>query len=161
MSGLYATNTSVSVERTRNEIETMLARYHASTFAYATEPGRVMIGFRIQEKDGPLLAIRMMLPIPAKGEKRFTHSSQGMRRPEMIHKLWEQACRSSWRALLLVIKAKLEACACGISTIEREFMADIVTPSGLTIGEQLRPQLQAMSDNGQTPQLLLSAGAHP
>lgn len=126
-------------------------------FAYASEPGKAMIGFRIQDTTGTHLAVRMILPLPAKGEREFTHSSVGERRPELINKMWEQACRASWRALLLVIKAKLEACAIGISTIEREFLADVVTPNGQTIGEQIRPQLAAMSDRGETPRLMLTA----
>ena len=35
----------------------------------------------------------------------------------------DQACRQRWRALLLVIKAKLEAVTAGISTVETEFLA--------------------------------------
>lgn len=37
MSGQYAKDTSVSVEKSRAEIETTLARYGAESFAYATK----------------------------------------------------------------------------------------------------------------------------
>ena len=46
--------------------------------------------------------------------------------------------RRRWRCLLLAIKAKLEAVASGISTFEEEFLAHIVTSSGLTIIQELR-----------------------
>jgi hypothetical protein len=39
----------------------------------------------------------------------------------------EAATRQRWRALVLVIKAKLEAVEAGISTLESEFLANIVT----------------------------------
>jgi hypothetical protein len=54
---------------------------------------------------------------------------------------WEQACRSRWRALLLCIKAKLEACAVGITTFDSEFLAHIVTGDGRTVAERIVPQL--------------------
>ena len=38
------------------------------------------------------------------------------------HGRWEQACRQRWRALALVIKAKLEAIDAEISTFEEEFL---------------------------------------
>jgi len=163
MAGIYAQNTAVSVEKSRAEIESTLARYGANRFAYATEPGRAMVGFAIKDTTGTNLAIRMVLPLPDTSEKRFTHrkvySRVEQNTPEQAHKLHEQACRSSWRSLFLVIKAKLEACATGISTIEREFLADIVTPNGQTVGEMVRPQLAEMSERGRVPQLLLTSGA--
>lgn len=162
MSGMYAKDTSVSVERSRAEIETILGRYGASAFAYATEANRAMVGFRITDTTGTNLAIRMTLPLPARDDEAFTRrKSYGNRivgnDPMRANKLWEQACRSSWRALCLVIKAKLEACAVGISTVEREFMADVVTPDGRTIGQILSPQLKAISDGGTVPRLLPAA----
>lgn len=165
MSGLYASTTSVSVEKSRAEIEATLARYGAERFAYATEPGRAIIGFQIKDTTGVLLAIRMTLPLPTKSEKRFTmRKSHGGRLvendPLKVNQLWEQACRSSWRSLCLVIKAKLEACATGISTVEREFLADVLLPNGAgTIGEMIRPQLADMSIRGVVPKLLLAGGA--
>ena len=48
---------------------------------------------------------------------------------------WEQACRQRWRALLLIIRAKLEAAEAGISTLETEFLANIVLPDGRTAGQ--------------------------
>ena len=43
---IYAKGTSVSVEKSRGEIETILARYGASAFAYATNMGKAMIQFQ-------------------------------------------------------------------------------------------------------------------
>lgn len=162
MSGMYAKDTVVSVEKSRAEIESTLARYGADRFAYMTEPGRAIIGFQIADPQSKVtLMVRMTLPLPIKGDRRFTHRKVYSRvvenPPEMVNKLWEQACRSSWRSLCLVIKAKLEACAAGISTVEREFMADVVTPDGKTIGEHMSPQLAAMSERGEVPRLMLTA----
>lgn len=162
MGGMYANNTSVSVEKSRAEIEAVLGRYGAESFAYATDPGRAVVGFTIRDTTGTRLAIKMTLPLPDKSERRFTTYRNGSRTfqrdPAQAMKQWEQACRSSWRSLCLVIKAKLEACAAGISTIEREFLADIVLPQGGTVGEWLSPELKSISESGRVPRLMLAGG---
>lgn len=91
-------------------------------------------------------------------DKRFTEWKQGhyskSRAPEAAHKLWEGACRQSWRAMLLVIKAKLEAIEAGISVFEDEFLAHIVMPDGRTISEHVRPQLDQIAASGTVQRLL-------
>jgi len=66
-----------------------------------------------------------------------------------------QERRRRWRALLLVIKAKLEAVSSGISTLEREFLADVVLPNSKTVSEWLGPQMQALHQSGQMPTALI------
>lgn len=55
--------------------------------------------------------------------------------------------RQRWRALLLTVKAKLEAVECGISTLEQEFLAFIVLPNSMTLGdwimENALPQIRS------------------
>lgn len=156
----YAKNTTVSVEKSRAEIESTLARYRAHSFGYATQPGRAMVTFQIKDSTGTMLVIRMTLKLPERGDKRFSQKKRGWGSypEEKITENWEQAYRSSWRSLCLVIKAKLEACSAGISTIEREFLADVMLPSGRTMGEEMVPQLRTIPD-GQMPRLMLTSGA--
>ena len=59
-----------------------------------------------------------------------------------------------WRALNLVIKAKLEAVECGISVFEDEFMASIVLPSGDTVGDFMKPQIEQAYISRTMPSLL-------
>jgi hypothetical protein len=72
-------------------------------------------------------------------------------------KRWEQACAERWRALALVIKAKLEAVQQGISTFEDEFLAQTVLPDGNTLSRWIQPQLTSVYATGHMPPLL-SAG---
>lgn len=157
----YAENTTVSVERSRAEIEGILSRYGAESFAYATQPGIAIIGFQIIDSTGTKLSVRMTLPLPRKSEERFTHRKRYQNivenDPATVHKLWEQACRSAWRSLFLVVKAKLEACAAGISTVEREFLADVMLSTGRTIGEEVAPTIRQISESGKLPRLLPAA----
>ena len=59
------------------------------------------------------------------------------RRPR--HHDREEACRQRCRALLLIIRAKLEAVESGITTLEIEFLANILLPDGGTVGQWLSP----------------------
>ncbi len=76
------------------------------------------------------------------------------RADSVAEKNWEQACRQRWRALALVIKAKLEAVSAGISVFEDEFLANIVLPDGQLVGQWLRPQLAVSYEGGRMPPLL-------
>ncbi len=72
---------------------------------------------------------------------------------------YDQACRQRWRALLLVIRAKLEAVTVGISTIETEFLANIVLPDNTTAGEWMLPQIDRAYRTDEMPPLLPAAGS--
>ena len=154
----FASETTVSVERSKGEIERLLGRYGACRFMSGWDGPVAAIGFTIANR-----TIRFLLPLPDRMSKEFTRSAGGRRQRSSVaaDKAWEQACRSRWRALPLVIKAKLEAVQCGISTIEDEFLAWTVIPGGdgSTVGDQLRPALEEAVRTGKRPQLLLAGGA--
>ena len=67
---------------------------------------------------------------------------------------WQQACRQRWRALALVIKAKLEAVETGIATFEQEFLAYIVLPNGQSVGDTAIPAIEAAAAGKDLPPLL-------
>ena len=128
----YAEKTSISVARTKADIEELVQKYGA---------GR---------------QIKFLLPLPDKSAREYWYTpGRGQRRTEAAaHTAWEQACRSRWRALYLIIKAKLEAVEAGISTVEREFLYDIVLPEGQTAGEGMAPQIAEAYQTGQMPPML-------
>ncbi len=64
---------------------------------------------------------------------------------------WEQACRQRWRALLMIIRAKVEAVESGITTLESGFLANISLPDAGTIGEWLALQIQEAYGTGRMP----------
>lgn len=133
----YAADTSVSVERSKGEIDTILARYGASQFMSGWDSsGRAMVGFVLSNR-----MVRITLQLPSLTAPEFSKSPSGRRtrRPEQARAAHEQACRASWRALALVIRAKLEAVQQGITTFENEFLAHIVLPNGQTAGEFVLP----------------------
>lgn len=143
----YAENTTVPVEKSKAEIEGLLHRYGASEFMTAWHrDGKAVIGFVMHD-----LMVRMTLKLPGPDEERFKKTPAGRRRrnAEDTTRAWEQECRSQWRSLALVVKAKLEAVESGISTFEREFLPDIVCDAkGRTLGEVLIPQLPQIQATG-------------
>lgn len=148
----YAQSTSVSSEKSRAEIEQTLVRYGADGFGYGWQDNSAIIGFRMRGR-----SIKFVLPLPDKNAKEFTHTpSRGNRRhPADALREWEQATRQRWRALLLSIKAKLEAVECGIATFESEFMANVMLPNGQTVGDWLEPQIEQAYQVGKMPVLLM------
>ena len=149
MSGTYASQTSVSSEKSRNEIEKTLIRYGATSFAYGWQDTAAMIGFKAHDRN-----IRLVLPMPDRAA--FTHTPTGRRRSSAseVDKAFEQAVRQKWRALALVIKAKLEAVESGIVTFEDEFAMHMVLPGGRTVAEHVLPAIASAYDTGTVPELL-------
>lgn len=146
---IYAQNTGVSTERSKAEIERTLARYGATSFAYASRHDAAMVEFQANGK-----RIRFILPLPDRHAREITHDGRkSLRSPERQADAWEQACRVKWRALSLVVKAKLEAVASGITTLEQEFMAHIVLPGGKTVGDMMIPRIDEAYRSGKVPAL--------
>lgn len=144
----YAAKTTVSVGKSKAEIEEILRRYGASEFAYASGQDRAMVGFII---DTHRIKIAMTMPSP----QDFALTETGRERTKtVIQTEWERACRQRWRALALVIKAKLEAVECGITSMQDEFLAYTVLPSGKTIGEMVSPAMSKILTTGEIPSLL-------
>ncbi len=146
----YAEDTKVPVERSRTEIMTLLTRHGATAFGFVSQGDNQVIVFEIAQR-----RVLMRLPLPARNERRFTHNASDFRRtPAQADQAWRQGERAAWRALVLIVKAKLEAVAAGITTIEREFLPDIALPNGQTVGEFVQPQLDKVYSSGEMPALL-------
>lgn len=149
MTGKYASGTSVSVAASKAEIERILERYGATGFMSAWSADDAVIAFAMADRQ-----VRFVLTMPGRAEMRFTHHSRGQRTPEAAAKEWEQACRQRWRALSLVIKAKLEAVESGITVFDDEFLAHIVLPNGRTVSDETVPLVAHAYATGTMPALL-------
>lgn len=146
----YAESTSVSSEKSRAEIDRVIGRYGAEQFAYGWDQGRAMVGFKMHNRQ-----IRFILPLPDRNSREFKQTPTGRGRTSAAAEAaYEQAVRQKWRALALVIKAKLEAVESGIVTFEQEFLANIVLPNGQTVGEWTAPQIEGVYATHDMPALL-------
>lgn len=145
----YAEGTSVPVERSQAEINKVLTKFGADQLAQASSasPPAVLMGFRVKGR-----LIRFHLPMPVEKEFKGT--------PLQIEKLFAGECRRRWRALLLVLKAKLEAVDSGITTFEQEFYAHTVLPGGMTIYESTHKQVNLSLESGKPPSFAGMLGFH-
>lgn len=125
----YAQYSTIEVSKSQSQIQELLKKYGATAFVsgYDGAAGTQAIGFTI-----------------AGFKIRFSMAMQ-----KEVHE-----DRRMWRAMLLVIKAKLEAVESDISTVEKEFLAWVVTETGQTVGEMLLPQLQQLTHSSKIPKLL-------
>ena len=148
MTGTYAAKTEVPQSRSRDEIERTLTRYGAQQFMYGWDGDNWVVGFVHTGRQ-----IRFVLPQPNRKDYRLT--SQGRPRTQSSwDEAVEQAGRQKWRALALVVKAKLEAVEAGIVTFEDEFAMHMVLPDGSTVREQVLPRLALAYESGEVPALL-------
>lgn len=146
----YASQTTVSAEKSRGEIERTLTRYGATGFAYAWDGDHAMIAFTACNRQ-----VRFLLPLPDRNHPDFTKTPQGkVRAAAAAETAYEQATRQKWRALALVIKAKLEAVESGIVTFEDEFAMNFVLPDGTTVRDHVRPAIEEAYETGTVPALL-------
>lgn len=146
----YAEATQVSSDKSRTEIERTLRRYGATAFAYAWQAGHAQVAFEMTAR-----RIVFRLPMPDPADDQFTLTPTGRERSAAAaEEAYEQGVRQRWRALALVIKAKLEAVDAGISTVEDEFLAHIALPGGQTVSDWLRPQLGQVYASHELPALL-------
>lgn len=106
--------------------------------------------------------MRFTLALPDRKDPAFTTYYRGRQRFERTasaaDEAWGQACRQKWRALALVIKAKLEAVEVGITTVEDEFLAATILPDGATVSQWISGDLALAYSSGAMPRRLLIEG---
>lgn len=142
----YARETEVPVAKSRHEIETMLQRHKASQFMLGTDSERSLA--RVQFKLHNRIVRFEVAWDSAIGVKLK------IRRPDQLE-------RQRWRALLLVIKAKLECVESGIATFEEEFLPYIVMPNDQTVAQHVLPGIQQAYKDGLMPKMLLGLPPAP
>lgn len=91
---VYSEKTSVSVAKTKADIEKTLTRYGATQFAYATQENQAMIAFNMNNRQ-----IRFVLSIPTIDTFKKTEGGRD-RTKQQQQATYEQSERQRWRALL-------------------------------------------------------------
>ena len=124
---VFAVKTKVPVENTRVDIERLLKKYGAKGFQTGWQGKQAHVSFLAHDRH-----IRISVEVPDGA----------------------QVERQKWRALLLVIKAKLESVDAKIATFEEAFATDIVMPDGRTVWESIREPIRIAYERKE-PQVLL------
>lgn len=130
----FAEGTSVDVSKSRMEVEQLLAKHGASQVLIGSDSvARTgFVGFTLQGRQYRML-------VPARDARKGQE---------------QQVDRERWRALVLILKAKLEVIASKMVTVEEEFLAYMVLPNGKTVGAEIAPRLLEAYESGDMPNLL-------
>ena len=149
----YAEGTQVSPERSQQEIASLVRKYGATEFASGWQHGRAMVGFVASNRQ-----VRFILALPTDiSAYRWTPRKQ-RRTDNQAQDQLDAEIRRRWRALALMVKAKLEAVETGIVTFDEEFAAHIVMPDGRTVAEHILPAIEAAYETGEIGPLLPDYG---
>ena len=151
MSSGYARGTEVSVDRTRAELERVLAAHGATGFGYGWDNGLHRVIFRVADR-----MIRLEVREPSRAEFARTPTGRSRSAAQITEQVSAET-RRRWRSLLLVTKARFVAVEDGVQSLEDAFMADVVLPDGQTVGEWLHPQLDTAYATASMPAVLPGA----
>lgn len=146
----FAENTSVPVEKSRAEIERLLSRHKCSKFMAGVDHDlhRATVQFQAHNR---IVKFEIALPNPDDPKYRRIKNTYMQRTAAGVAKIVEQEERTRWRALLLVIKAKLEAVESNIATFEDEFLAHVLLPNQQTVAEYIGPTVAQIYETGRMP----------
>lgn len=133
MTGQYAKGTEVPVDRSQQEIVRLFHRYRIDTYAFGAERGRASVAFEFKA-----LPIRVGIPMPMRPATDKVRNPTTGRMVDAVSR-WEQEVKECWRALVLLLKANLEAVERGIVTVQEAFMAYLVA-GDQTLGEIFLPE---------------------
>jgi len=158
----FARGTTVPVEKSQIEVQKLLKSYGATQTAHAEQKENASILFTMKQRQ-----YRIILPYPPLSD--FQYDNRQVRRSkEQAAQARAQELRRLWRALLLVVKSKLEAVSSRIMTFEQEFYYHTVLNNNQTIGEWNEQQIaqgnllllpgQSTSWDNERPDILLLPG---
>lgn len=149
----YAEKTEVAFEKSIAEIIGLIKRHRATSIGQFEGEDDFAIQFMLGER-----LIRFRLPLPALSEMPTRNGNNVTLTAAQRWDRLAQAKRSRARALLLVIKAKLESVESGIETTEQAFLANVVMADGFTVYERIK---QPIALEYQTDKPSASAGLLP
>ena len=156
MSG-YASGTTVSATKTQGEIMGLLGSRGVVKIATMHEPRLFSLAFEYNS-----VGYRIALVLPDPSDPRFTQYMRGSvlfeRTDAEKAKRYEDEVNRKWRAFGMVIKSKIVAMEEGISTMEKEFIGDVILAGGRTLSETYSKELPSLAKSGQVSALALPGG---
>lgn len=143
----YAENTSVPLERSVGEIVGLLKKAGAERIGQLDEGSRLSVFFSVHGRH-----IKFSIPLATDYQGPL---KSGNGRAVDGEAVIRQQNNQKGRALLLVIKAKLESVTSNVETFEEAFLANIVLSGGETVYQRARPAIDAEYSTGVAAPFLL------
>lgn len=143
----YAENTTVPVEKSLTEIVTLIKKAGGARIAQMEDMDALAVQFFLSER-----MLRFRVPVPTaeamplrdNGNNRYTDIPLAARKKKA-----DAIRRQRARALLLVIKAKLESVESGVETFDEAFLPNIVMSDGSTVWERIGEPLALEYQSGK------------
>lgn len=141
------------VETTEADLKRLLRQHGADAVVVGWDGPLSTIAFRLQGRQ-----VKYTIQRPLRTDTDITHYPSGKPRPaNMQNDAIAAEHRRRWRALLLIVKAKLELVAGGDADFADEFLAHTMLSDGSTVREWMGPQLEHVYQTGEMPSLLPGA----
>lgn len=133
----YANKTSVSVSKTKMQIEKLLVDWGINEFFFGRSPRGDGIGFKYESK-----TYKLNVPNP----KKEYNTSKAQ---------YEQMLRQRWRVLYMSLKMELEKIDDGCVSFEDQFLGMMCLPDGSTVADFMKlPENLALLAKTEMPKLL-------
>ncbi len=153
----YANDTSVSVAKSRGEIEKLLRTWGADQMQWSDDfnGGKALLRF-IWDNEGTCYTARFSVDVPTAAEVReeSVHATSGKFLQTKYDKAMERRGMVEHRELALLMKAIFVAVDCGLITAEQVFLPFLEGQDGMTVSERVLPELAKMLKRGGTKNLL-------
>jgi hypothetical protein len=157
----YAAGTKVSVEKSKAELDGLLGKHGAGSRGIMHDEARAVAAV-IFVLEGRKYRIEVPMPTPSDvdaawkkkqppGAWKWGYTQVEKWKRERL----EQLARERWRGLVLLVKAKLEIVRMGVSSFEREFLADLLLPNGETAHQTIGTYMKKLLANGYEGPLAL------
>jgi hypothetical protein len=148
MARRYAEGTTTSVNVSRNEIETLVRKFGAYQILAYEDRDRAIVQFTAHDR-----RIRLTLSIPS--DESLSKTETGRRRSVgSLAEARDKEMKRLWRALVLLVRAKITAVNEQIVTFEEEFLANVVMADGRTVAEHTKEPIALSYKNGNVQTLL-------
>ena len=148
MSRRYAEGATTTVNASRNEIEALVRKFGAHQILAYEDKERAIVQFTARER-----MVRLTLSMPS--EESLSKTETGRRRSVgSLGEAKDKEMKRLWRALVLLVRAKITAVNENIVTFEEEFLSNIVMADGRTVAEHTKEPI-ALSYKSGTMQTLL------
>lgn len=149
----YAEKTNIAFEKSIAEIIGLLRKNGADRIGQMEEKERFTIQFFAHER-----LVRFRVKFPAiEDMPEYDGRRVRLTTAQRLDRL-EQAKRQRGRALMLVIKAKLESVESQVETFEEAFLANVVMADGQTMYERVREPIAIEYQSGVPNTLMLTSG---
>ena len=148
----FAETTKVPFERSISEIVSMVRNAGADRIGQMDTITHFTFQFTLGNR-----MVRFTIPMPTVDEMPVKDGRNSTLTKAQREARLDQARRQRGRALMLVIKAKLESVESGIETFEQAFLANVVMLDGQTVHERIHERLAIEYSTGNKQFDLLPA----